>query len=118
MTGKRASIFRDSAGLDLSAFAPKTEADAKGRPLEAVKAVAETANFRSREAAAPRAESRAATKRPVRRYRTGRSVQFNAKASQETIDAFYAITEAQDWVLGYTLERAVAALKRELEKTS
>jgi hypothetical protein len=43
-------------------------------------------------------------------------VQFNAKASQETIDAIYAVTEAQPgWVLGYTLERAIAALKRELE---
>ena len=43
-------------------------------------------------------------------------MQFNIKALQETIDEFYAITDAHPgWVLGYTLERAVAALNRELE---
>jgi hypothetical protein len=43
-------------------------------------------------------------------------VQFNVKALQTTIDDIYAITEAHEgWVLGYMLERAVAALKRELE---
>ena len=43
-------------------------------------------------------------------------MQLNVKASQETIDAFYTVTNAnKGWVLGYTLERAIAALKRELE---
>ncbi len=52
----------------------------------------------------------------IRRFRTGRNVQFNAKASQETVDAIYGVTEAHPgWVLGYTLERAIAALQRELE---
>ena len=55
-------------------------------------------------------------KRPARRYRTGRNVQFNVKALKETVDACYAISEAQDWVLGYTLERAIEALQRELKK--
>ena len=49
-----------------------------------------------------------------RRHRTGRNVQFNVKASQETVDAFYAISDAKGWVLGETLEHALAALKREL----
>jgi hypothetical protein len=40
------------------------------------------------------------------------------KALKETVDAFYAITDTQGWVLGYTLERAVAALTRELEGES
>jgi hypothetical protein len=47
-------------------------------------------------------------------HRTGRNVQFNVKASQEAIDAFYRISDAQNWVLGETLERALAALEREL----
>jgi hypothetical protein len=54
-------------------------------------------------------------KRTPRRYRTGRNVQFNMKASQEAVDAFYAISDKQGWVLGETLEHAVAALRRELE---
>jgi len=33
------------------------------------------------------------------------------------VDAFYLITEKEDWVLGETLERAVQALQRELEKS-
>ena len=36
----------------------------------------------------------------IRRYRTGRNVQFNVKALQETVDAFYSVTESQaGWVL-------------------
>ena len=45
----------------------------------------------------------------------------DAKATQETVDAMYTITDANSWLgLGYTLERAVEALQRELEveKTS
>ena len=41
-------------------------------------------------------------------------MQFNVKASQETVDAFYAISDSKGWVLGETLEHALAALKREL----
>jgi hypothetical protein len=36
------------------------------------------------------------------------------KVSSETLAAFYAIADAQGWILGETLERAVAALKREI----
>jgi hypothetical protein len=37
------------------------------------------------------------------------------KALRETVDTFYAITDKQGWVLGETLDRAVAALQRELD---
>ena len=36
------------------------------------------------------------------------------KASQDTVDAFYAISDFKGWVLGETLEHALAALQREL----
>jgi hypothetical protein len=49
-----------------------------------------------------------------RRHRTGRNVQFNIRARQETIDAFLAIADQQGWVLGEVLEQAVAALDREI----
>ena len=48
-------------------------------------------------------------------HRTGRNVQFNMKATQETINAFYAVCDRTGWVLGETLERAIAALERELD---
>jgi hypothetical protein len=80
---------------------------------EKVKAVAKAANFHSRESLP--APAKPAKTRPARIYRTGRNVQFNVKALRETVDTFYAITDKQGWVLGETLDRAVAALQRELD---
>lgn len=118
MASKRASIFEDdeTAELDVSGFAPKS-APEPAPPPEAVREVSEAAKFPSR--APPK---RAAVPTPVpappprkpRLYRTGRNVQFNAKISQQTYDAIYAISDRQSWVLGETLEHAMAALQREL----
>jgi len=115
MVKSRASIFGDeeAVALDIAGFAPKPAVDDRAPAAEKVRAVSQAANFKSREQVAAKAETSA--KRPIRRYRTGRNVQFNIKALQETVDAFYAMSEEQDWVLGYTLERAVEALKRELK---
>jgi hypothetical protein len=110
MAAPRASIF-DEDEIDISGFAPKLGPDASAPPPEQVRAVAVAANFRSRESPGP---APAAAKRPPRRHRTGRNVQFNVKASQNTVDAFYAISDRQGWVLGETLEHALAALQREL----
>ncbi len=107
MSGTRASIF-EADDLDIGGFAPRTARDTSAPPPDQVRAVAEASQFRSREQAA------VAPKRVQRRHRTGRNVQFNVKASQETVDAFYAISDAKGWVLGETLEHALAALKREL----
>jgi hypothetical protein len=116
MTKTRASIFGEdeSAGLDVGSFAPKTSIDAKAPAAEQVRAVAQAANFSSREPTP--AKSGTKPKRTIRRYRTGRNVQFNIKAMQDTVDAFYALTEAQGWVLGFTLQKAVEALQRELKR--
>ena len=115
MPKKRASIFAtdDAQGLDVSGFAPKTAIDTKAPPAEEVRAVSLAAQFRSREATAPKPEAQ--SKRATRRYRTGRNVQFNVKALQKTVDAFYTVSEEQNWVLGYTLQRAIEALQRELK---
>ena len=45
-------------------------------------------------------------------------MQFNVQRSQGHVDAFYAVSEDQKWVLGYTLQRAMEALQRELKKPS
>ena len=111
MSNPRASIFSDEDALDLSGFAPKAGPDSSAPMPEAVKAVAEAARFRSRE---PSEVPQPAVKRTPRRHRTGRNVQFNVKAHQETIDTFYAISDQQNWVLGETLEHALTALQRAL----
>ncbi len=110
MANSRASIFAQD-DLDVSGFSPKSGADQSAPPADKVRAVAEEARFHSRE---PKPQSAIEPKRVPRRHRTGRNIQFNVKASQETLDAFYAITDRQGWVLGETLEHALAALQREL----
>lgn len=119
MPRQRASIFDEPPGLDVSGFAPKPESNNDAPTKARVKAVTESKNFKSREATAPvpapvlDAEPKTNAQRRV--LRTGRNAQLNIKTSQAVIDDFYAITnEREGWVLGYTFERAVAALKREL----
>lgn len=118
MSKTRASIFGDEADpLDLSGFAPKSRKDIQPPPADAIRAVSEAARFPSREArpapAAPPPPA-APARREQRRHRTGRNVQFNIRARQETIDMFLAIADREGWVLGEVLEHAVAALEREL----
>lgn len=111
MSTGRAGVFDDDDdALDVSSFAPKPAAP-PGVSSDQVRAVSEGAQFRSRDPAPPPAP---ADKRPPRRYRTGRNVQLNVKARAEAIDAFYAIADAQGWVLGEAFEKAVTALQREI----
>jgi hypothetical protein len=106
MTNDRASFFGGDDD-DLSDFKPKTPPD-----KAAVKAVAEGAQFRSRD---PQALPVAPTKREPRRYRTGRNQQLNLKVTAEAAEAFYALADEKGWVLGEVFERAIIALKRDLE---
>jgi hypothetical protein len=110
---ERAGIFDDATDFDVSAFAPVKTKTKTGTTAEAVRAIAEKSDFRSREPAPPKAKKETPA-RERRRYTTGRNQQINLKARGETLDAFYAIANAQNWVLGETLERAVAALQKEL----
>ncbi len=117
MSKIRASIFGDETGpLDLSGFAPKVAQEIQAPPVEAIRAVSEAARFPSREARPAPAPMPPPPRREQRRHRTGRNVQFNIRARQETIDTFLAIADREGWVLGEVLEHAVAALERELEK--
>ena len=119
MNDKRAGLFEDE--LDVSGFAPKPPARA-----EQVKAVAEEAGFRSRGPVPPPSPHRAGRpakeppqeeRREQRRYRTGRNQQLNLKVRAQDAEAFYAIADAEGWVLGEAFARAVAALARELNQT-
>jgi len=116
MSGERASVFGDDE-FDVSDFKPKPPAQVIEHPAtaaEQVRAVSEAANFRSRD---PKPAPAAPPRREQRRHRTGRNVRLNIKARAGAIETFYEITERQKWVLGETFERAVEALKRELESS-
>ena len=118
---ERANIFGDSDDFDLSGFTPK-QAPRTEAPAEAVRAISEAAHFVSREPAPPdRAKqpqadpaARPAAVRKDRRRRTGRNEQLNLKVTAECLQLFYEITDARQWVQGETLERALAALQREI----
>jgi len=100
---ERAGLFEED--FDVSAFTPKTP---KPEPeAEAIRAVSESASFVSREPVQTK-------KKADRRHRTGRNEQLNVKVTTKTLQLFYAITDAQNWVQGETIEKALEALQREL----
>lgn len=107
---ERAGLFEED--LDLSHFAPHKPAKSEQPLPEAIRAVAEGASFQSREPA------KVTKHRQQRRYRTGRNIQLNTKVTLSTRDGFYEISDRYNWVLGETLDRALQALRRELEKES
>ena len=93
--------------LDLSEFKPAAPKKPKIEPAM-VREVSEANNFPSRAAAKP-PKIKAAVQR---RRRTGRNVQFNIKATPETIARFTAIADQRGWVFGEALDRALDALER------
>jgi len=105
----RTNLFAgdDVADVDLSSFKP---AKPVHQSEEVTKTAAAKAGFVSREPkAAPVAP---VPEKPARRvWRTGRNTQFAVKASPETVAEFYAIADAQGWVLGEALEKAVELMR-------
>ena len=115
MGRERASIYGDAEDLDVSGFAPKTAPATDAIPPERIRAVAEASHFPSREAKASQPAESAPAKHAPRRYRTGRTQQFNCRTTQACYDGMYAIADQQGWKISETFEHAFAALKRELE---
>lgn len=108
---KRASIFDDAAELDVEAFKPEA-APAPELDREKLRAISEASNFPSRQAKP--AQASAPVRREPRRHRTGRTAQFNVRTTPQTVDEFYRLADQKGWLVGETLEHALAALKREI----
>jgi hypothetical protein len=98
--------------LDLSDFKPAAPKKPK-LEASAIREVSEANNFPSRAASKQKVEKPTA---PQRRRRTGRNVQFNIKATPETIARFTALADQQGWVFGETLDRALDALEENLSR--
>lgn len=127
MTQERASIFEDDE-LDLSAFTPKPAHKPKPINKDAIRTVAETRGFKSREPEAQRTAPAPAPQlvpapqpvlvtRPPRRYVTGRNRQLNLKVTEGAADKFYALADANHWVLGEAFEMAIEALERQMQSS-
>jgi hypothetical protein len=99
MTG-RADPF--AGDLDLSDFKP-TPARTPAAQKTAIREASEAHDFPSRAAEA---------KPPQRRRRTGRNVQFNIKATADTIARFTALADKRGVAFGELLEQLVAAAER------
>jgi hypothetical protein len=126
MSNERASIFE----ADLSEFTPKQGPAPDALPPEEIRAITEASHFPSREpkprATAPRAAKPApvprapaapasASRQRLPRLRTFRDQQLNARASAQTVEDFYGLAGQHGWTAAETMEKAVAALKRETE---
>lgn len=110
----RISIFGSPVAnpLDVSDFSPRSKSEARPR-AEDIDAASAGSRFQSREPPAEPQPDGKKTHRPPMVYRTGRSVTFSAKTTQQTVDQFYALAQQNGWKAGETFEKAVAALVRE-----
>lgn len=86
-------------------------------PKDEIRRVAQASGFKSREASAVESPMQVEQPKPARVgriYRTGRSEQLNLKVRAEDKTAFLEICDRFPWVQGYTFQRAIEALQREL----
>ncbi|BDC53202.1 hypothetical protein F183_A55170 (plasmid) [Bryobacterales bacterium F-183] len=114
MPTERAGLFDDSdnssaVDFDVSVFKPRKSAP-PAPPATAVRTVSESAQFVSREPVV----AVATKQKRDRRHRTGRNEQLNIKVTAQCMQLFYDLSDNNGWVQGETLERALAALQREL----
>ncbi|MFL5283264.1 MAG: hypothetical protein ACJ8AW_20300 [Rhodopila sp.] len=124
MSGSRPNIFDE---IDLSGFEPKSEVPPPSPDL--VRTVSEEGGFPSRaprpRAPTPASEPPPASSRRLLTAKTGRTVLLNARITQRAHDRFHGIVEAERMryeageithrvTLGEVVERALAALEREL----
>jgi hypothetical protein len=108
MMPERPNLFEEDDEVDLSAFAPRPAPAADAPSADQIRNVTEAARFPSRQPAVwPE-------KRKPRRWRTGRTAQFNCRITPEAFAAFYAIADEMHWTVGETVERALAALREKL----
>lgn len=116
----RPSIFEDDQdqGVDLTGFKPRQGRDPNAPPIDQLRQVSDLTGFPSRTptAAAPQSQPRERYKSQIKR--TGRNTQFFCRITKEGRDAFYGLAEAHNWTIGETVERALAALQREIERGS
>lgn len=121
MSGTRPSIFAADDDLDLSRFTPKSAPEAPVSP-ETVRKVSEEGGFPSR---APKPRTPPQPPRRPTAAKSGRTVLLNARITQRAHDRFHEIIESERLryesgelmhrpTLGEIVERALAALEREM----
>jgi hypothetical protein len=101
--------------VDLFAEEPPAIRPVQRPSPEQVRAAAEGTEFLSRQPVVPAAASPAPPTPAKRgRKRTGRTVPFACRTTQEAHDLFYRIAEERNWSCGVTFEQALEALEEKL----
>ena len=122
MTQERLSVFGDAGDLDLSAFKPEQKSKKLKPARDKVRAITEAASFPSRESSPPAPKQlleppvSEPLKRKPRYHTTGRTAQLNCRVMPAIHNRIYEIADQKNWLVGETIEQAVAALERQLEK--
>ncbi len=130
MSGTRPSLFEDDGApeIDLTQFTPRPKPDLSQIPTDEMRRLSEASGFPSRTASVVGSLPTVVvsppplTRRPVK---TGRTVLLNARVRQSAHDRFHAIVAAEHArfeagqighkpTLGEIVERALAALEREI----
>jgi hypothetical protein len=124
MSGSRPNIFQNDPGedIDLSGFAPKGAPEKPAVTADTVRQVSDENGFHSR-VTRPSAPPQSA--RRTTAAKSGRTVLLNARITQRAHDRFHAIIERERLryeagelthrvTLGEIVERALAALEREI----
>jgi hypothetical protein len=124
MSGSRPSIFQNDPGeeIDLSSFAPKGALEKPTVHADTVRQVSDENGFHSR-VTRPYTPPQSARRAPA--AKSGRTVLLNARITQRAHDRFHAIIERERLryeagelthrvTLGEIVERALAALEREI----
>jgi hypothetical protein len=113
MAQEHRDIFADDEALNLDRFKPKP-AGASDRPgPQDLRGIAERTKFVSREGKGTAPPPVPLLRRGPRR--TGRTATVTLKTTPECSNRFYAIAQAEGWLVGETFERALDALEREMK---
>jgi hypothetical protein len=104
--------------VEIFAEEPPASRPVQRPSLEQVRVLAETTEFQSRSLVIPTAAPPAPSAPPAPakrgRKRTGRTVPFACRTTQEAHDRFYRIAEEKNWSCGVTFEQALEALEEKL----
>jgi len=127
VSGSRPSLFEDEGDdLGLERFAPTTAPTAPAIPPDVLLKASEESGFPSRASAKPKPATPAMPASPqLARYKSGRTVMLNARLTQRAHNRYHELVAAEQArfeageithkpTLGEIVERALAALEREM----
>src|SRR6266478_4934344 len=116
MAQEHGDIFAGDDALNLDRFKPKPAGTSDRPGPQDLRDIAERTKFVSREGKGSSPSPAPLLHRGPRR--TGRTATVTLKTTPDCSNRFYALAQAQGWLVGETFERALDALERETGEAS